>query len=126
MPEPAAPSRPDWLPTNGVRSVPCARWFDAVLVGAFDAVLAIGRMRHRSGPVIEDQVEDAVTWLVPVGTADAWRLSGVRVLGRGHEIRVPSPGWHGVIRWLVEPPAVGDCLTRPELLHDTLREARGG
>ncbi len=107
MSEPAAPpARPEWLPDarSGVRTAPCGRWFDAVL--------AIGRMQHRSGPVIEDQVQDAVTWLVPVGTADAWDLPGVQVLGHGHEIRVPPPGWRGAIQWLMEPPAVGDCLTR--------------
>ncbi|MEO3749493.1 hypothetical protein [Streptomyces sp. B6B3] len=125
MPEPATPSRPDWLPTNGVRAVPCARWFDAVCVDAFDAVPAIRRMGHRSGPAIEDQAEDLVTWLVPVGAADGWRLAGVRVLGRGQEIRVPPPGWRGAIQWLVEPPAVGDCLTSPLLLHDALRSRHG-
>ena len=118
-------ARPPWLPTDSIRTVPCARWFDAVTVDAFDAVIAIGRMQHRSGPVIEDQVEDAVTWLVPVGTADAWDLPSIQVLGKGHEIRVPPPGWHGVIRWLMEPPAVGDCLTRPGLLHTTLTAVLG-
>jgi hypothetical protein len=105
--------------------VPTGRWFDAVVVDAFDGVLVIGRIRHRSGPVVEDQVADVVTWLVPVGTARAWRLAGVRVLGRGDEIRLPPPGWRGAIQWLVEPPAVGDCLTGAELLHTTLTRVLG-
>ncbi len=77
-------------------------------------------MGHRSGPVIEDQIEDVVTWLVPVDAAHAWRLAGVTVLGAGRELRVPPPHWSGAIRWLLEPPAVGDCLTRPEFLHTSL------
>ncbi|MEO3751939.1 hypothetical protein [Streptomyces sp. B6B3] len=129
MNAPAAPlpARPEWLPlpASGVTRLPTGRWFDAVVVDAFDGVLAIGRIQHRSGPVVEDQVADAVTWLVPVGTASAWRLAGVRVVGRGHEIHVPSPGWHGVVQWLIEPPAVGDCLTGPELLHDALTRVLG-
>ncbi|MEO3749210.1 hypothetical protein [Streptomyces sp. B6B3] len=129
MSEPAAhPARPAWLPlpAAGVCAVPCGRYFDAVLVDAFDAVRALARIRHRSGPVIEDQIADAVTWFVPVGAADAWQLAGVRVLRRGHEVRVPPPGWQGAIRWLMEPPAVGDCLTRPALLHIALGEAGRG
>ncbi|MEO3752477.1 hypothetical protein [Streptomyces sp. B6B3] len=123
----ASLTRPAWLPptATGVRAVPCGRWFDAVVVDAFDAVCAIGLIQHRAGPAIEDQTKDTVTWLVPVRTADVWKLPGVDVLGAGREIQVPPARWKTTRRWLIEPPVAGDCLTSPELLYATLTEVLG-
>ncbi|MEO3751022.1 hypothetical protein [Streptomyces sp. B6B3] len=101
-----------------MRSAPCGRWFDAVVVDAFDAVLAIGRIQHRSGPVIEDQVEDAVSWLVPIDTADAWGLRGIRILGgrrSGSRRRAGaerSSGWSNHPPWATASPARNCCAAR--------------
>ncbi|MEO3755010.1 hypothetical protein [Streptomyces sp. B6B3] len=105
--------------------MPCGRWWDAVQLAAFDAVLVINLMQHRSGPAIEDQNEDTVTWLVPVRTTDGWRIPSVTVLGRGQQIHVPPPRWATSRRWLIEPPVVGDCLTSPELLRTALATVLG-
>ncbi|MDT0347644.1 hypothetical protein [Streptomyces litchfieldiae] len=111
-----------WLPSEeqGVRSVPCGRWFHAVRVVAADGRRAADRLGPRSGPVIEDQAAGTACWLVAPRAADTWRLAGVRVLGAGREIAVPPASWTAgpSTRWLVPPR--GDCLTAPGPLHDVL------
>jgi hypothetical protein len=104
--------------------VPCARWFDAVRIGVVHGIRAVGRLRDRSGPVVEDQAAGLVTWLVAPGAADGWALPGVTVLGAGGTLAVPPASWTDgpALRWLVPPPVVGDCLTEP----DALRVVLGG
>ncbi len=91
-------------------------------VGAFDGIRAVGRLRDRSGPVVEDQAAGVVTWLVVPGAADGWGLPGVTVLGAGRTLAVPPASWTGgpAVRWLVPPPVVGDCLTEPDGLRGVL------
>lgn len=125
QPEVAAAARlvgpPAWLPTQGVRRVPCGRWFDAVRAPRHVGDRALHYLDHLSGPVIEET--DFLYWLVPPGTADGWRLVGVRVLGAGHMLTVPRA--HVIdeptLRWRVPVhQTTGDGLTNPGLLHAAL------
>ncbi|MFE0688424.1 hypothetical protein ACFV0Z_09795 [Streptomyces xiamenensis] len=112
-----------WIPPvgKGIRLVPCGRWWDAVQVP---------RSRQRDlagevpgGGVLEDQSEDVLTWLLPVGTAPAgWGRGGVRVLGRGYHLPVPPGEWRTGwwLTWRTAPR--GDGLTDPDALRALLAE----
>ncbi|MDT0343069.1 hypothetical protein [Streptomyces litchfieldiae] len=80
-------------------------------------------MEGRSGPVVQDQVAETLSWLVNPGAADGWeeRVPGVAVLGEGRSLAVPPASWRcgPSTRWL--SPAHGDCLTDPGALYDALR-----
>lgn len=116
---------PDWLPTRGAELVPCGRWWDAVQLPTFTAVRLIGQLADASGPVVQDQQRDTVTWLLPAGTPRTDYGPEVTVLDLGHAIRIPPAAWRGgpydgapAVRWLI-PPA-GDCLTDPAVLYGAL------
>jgi hypothetical protein len=122
-------SSPVWLPPDerGVLGVPAGRWWDAVRVSSFDGVRAIGRLQARSGPVIEDQADGVLYWLVAPGSAERWNLPGVDVLGAGRTLRIPPAEWTQgrgpAVRWLIPPH--GDCLTDPDRLRDALAAVTG-
>ncbi|MGK5531362.1 hypothetical protein [Streptomyces sp. URMC 129] len=122
-----------WLPPDewGVRTVPCGRWFDAVRMPSVTGFPVMARLWERSGPVIEDQAGQVLTWLVEPGTADGWEpAGGVAVWGRGRCLPVPPAGWVNgawsgapVTRWLIRPAGTG--LTDAKVLRDALAEVVG-
>ncbi|MDT0341576.1 hypothetical protein [Streptomyces litchfieldiae] len=118
---------PQWMPVEGVELLPCGRCFDALQLPTFVGARVISRMLDRSGPVIEDQVAETLSWLVKPGAADGWeeRVPGVAVLGAGRSLAVPPASWRcgPSTRWL--RPARGDCLTDPGALYDALRHVLG-
>ena len=119
-----ARSTPIWLPTgHATQTVPAGRWFDAVRVSSFDGIRAITRLQERSGPVLEDQVDGVMTWLVPTGSTATWDLPGVDLLSAGRVLTVPPASQiEGMFRWLIPPPPEGDCITTPEALRQALAE----
>ncbi|MDT0306884.1 hypothetical protein RM780_07895 [Streptomyces sp. DSM 44917] len=119
---------PEWLPTTeqGVQLLPCHRWWDAVRLPGFagQRVVAALRREHGPVPVIEDQLADTHTWLVPIGAADGWDAIGAHVLNYG-VIPVPpaqfsTGAWTAgaAIRWLVSPG--GPRLADPQALRDAI------
>ncbi|WP_059013528.1 hypothetical protein [Streptomyces specialis] len=125
-------SMASWLPPDGwgVRTVPCGRWWDAVRVPGVAGFRALDRLGERSGPVIEDQVGQVLTWLVRPGAAERWSLAGVAVWGRGRCLAVPPAAWVNgpwsgapVTRWLIRPR--GGCLTDAKALRATLAQVLG-
>ncbi|UCM87477.1 hypothetical protein [Streptomyces marincola] len=117
-----------WMPREGPAPLPCGRWWDGVQLPTITGTQIIGHLRERSGPVVEDQATGLMTWLIPVGAADAWepRRADVSVLGAGRVLLVPpvewSGGpWHGGFptRWLIPPRET--CLTGPADLFAALR-----
>ncbi|MDT0346875.1 hypothetical protein [Streptomyces litchfieldiae] len=104
---------PEWMPAHGVELLPCGRWFDAVQLPEFVGRRVLSRLLDRTGPVVQDQVQDMLTWLVAPGAADGWeeRVPGVAVLGAGRSLAVPPASWRcgptatagSSIRWLTQP-----------------------
>ncbi|MGK5530137.1 hypothetical protein [Streptomyces sp. URMC 129] len=91
------------------------------------ALYAVARLRDRSGPVIEAQVQQILAWLVLPGAAEDWHLPGIKVAGRGRYLAVPPASWVNgqwsgapSTRWLIPPH--GTCLTDAKSLHDVLAE----
>jgi hypothetical protein len=104
-----------------VRSLPCGRWFDAVLVPAEDGPALLEALADHPGAVVEDQPRSLYVWFVAPGTVGRWgRFSQVRLLSRGHLLDVPPAAWTAcrAVRW-VRPP-YGDCLTDGDALLDAL------
>ncbi|WP_311615983.1 hypothetical protein [Streptomyces johnsoniae] len=90
-------------------------------------VRAVGVLRERSGPIIEDRALHTMTWLVPRGSAADWDPAalGVLVLMRGLPILVPPADAQGhaeAVWWLIPPTAT--CLTDPDALLDVLEQVR--
>ncbi|WP_062210382.1 hypothetical protein [Streptomyces sp. NBRC 109706] len=119
---------PAWVPSagQGVRVLPCGRWFDAVRASGAEGARAIARLGERTGPVIHLPTERAMFWLVPVGSADGWRLPGIVVLGADESLSVPPPSrTEGpAARWLIPPRRF--CLTDPVALHEVLTVVANG
>ncbi|MDT0445706.1 hypothetical protein [Streptomyces johnsoniae] len=127
---------PDWIPHEGVESLPCGRWWDGVRLPTFVGMRVVNRLRKHSGPIVQDQVAEDVTWLVPPGAADGWeeRAPGVDVLRAPRVVAIPPAAWCDgpwsgapATRWLIRPTTT--CLTDPPLLLDALGHilpARGG
>ncbi|ONK11020.1 hypothetical protein [Streptomyces sp. MP131-18] len=119
---------PDWMPHKGVESLPCGRWFDGVGLPTFVGLRVVSRLRERSGPVVQDQVADVLTWLVLPGAAEEWeeRAPGVDIVRGPRVVAVPPAAWcegpwtgGSAIRWLIRPTPT--CLTDPPVLLDALR-----
>ncbi|RKN61844.1 hypothetical protein D7231_31720 [Streptomyces klenkii] len=124
-------SLPEWLPTaeQGVQMLPAHRWWDAVRLPGFVGQRVVAALRRERGPVpvIEDQMADTYTWLVPIGTADGWDAIGAHVLNYG-VIPVPpqrfsTGAWTAgaAIRWLVAPG--GPRLADPRALRAAILAA---
>ncbi|MDT0309069.1 hypothetical protein RM780_19190 [Streptomyces sp. DSM 44917] len=123
---------PAWLPTadQGVRMLPCHRWWDAVRLPGFVGQPVLAGLRRVRGPVIEDQMADTYTWLVPIGAADGWEAIGAHVLNYGlipvPPARFDAGAWTAgaAIRWLAPPN--GPRLAEPGPLRAAiLAEYRG-
>lgn len=98
----------------------------------WDAVrtpLALGQrtldiLGRRSGAVIEDPIGRVLYWLIPTGSAAAWQLSDIRVLGAGAHLAVPPPrrtqrpGPH----WRI-CPGDGQLVTDAHALHAAISDA---
>lgn len=115
---------PAWLPSTAPHEHPCGRDFDAVRLRSFDGTRLLGKLRERSGPVVEDQ--GVMVWLVPPGAARGWEFQGVTVLGAGSVLTVPPARavCDGQPHWLLPPR--GDCLTEPRALLEALAETMRG
>ncbi len=132
----AAEVLPDWIPHEGVGSLPCGRWFVGVRLPTFVGLRVVNRLRERSGPVVQDQVAEVVTWLVAPGAAEGWErlVPGVDVVRAPRVLAVPPASWCDgpwsggpATRWLIAP--AGTCLTDPPVLLAALRHvlpAQGG
>ncbi|WP_326597706.1 hypothetical protein [Streptomyces sp. NBC_01803] len=85
-----------------------------------DGVRAITWLDGRSGPVVEDQAQGTMCWLVERGTTGTWRLPGVQLLGSGSVMPIPPPTWikGPATRWRIPPR--GSCLTHPGRLYEAL------
>ncbi|MFE2046009.1 hypothetical protein ACFXAZ_34845 [Streptomyces sp. NPDC059477] len=88
----------------------CGRDWDAVAVhpmaNGLDVLDAMGLHLDDGYPVLGDRIGDVLYVLVPPGTAHtAAGLPGVRVLGAGHQLLMPTTG-HGTAaaHWISPPP----------------------
>ncbi|WP_326597737.1 hypothetical protein [Streptomyces sp. NBC_01803] len=121
------PPLPVWVPSGRLaRPHPCGESFDAVGVGYFEGICAIGRLGLASAAVIEDAEAGRITWLVTPGSADGWDLPDVVVLGQGRRIYIPplDPPDTATLRWAIRPDA--DFLTCPRALYRALVHVTGG
>ncbi|WP_326597092.1 hypothetical protein [Streptomyces sp. NBC_01803] len=112
---------PDWLPVGGPAVyVQCGLWFDAVVVASYEGVRVVDGLRERSGAAVDDRARARLVWLVEPGSTATWAtMAGVTVQRTGALLVPPAHTPVGApLRWWV-PPA-GDCLTHPDLLHETL------
>jgi hypothetical protein len=115
---------PEWMPRHGPAGRACGFWFDAAQLPSFAATPVIRRLGDRSGPVLEDQVAEVTTWLIPVGSATGWDQPAIEVLGSGRLLTIPPPDTLGRrVHWRIAP--TGTCLTDPHALHDALRAVYG-
>jgi hypothetical protein len=117
---PDAPLSPCWLPPAacGPRTLPCGRWFDAVLVRQEDGPVLLDALADQEGAVFADHTRDVHVWLVAPGTVGRWgRVARVRLLSSGRLLDVPAVT---STRW-VRPP-YGDCLTDGDVLLRALIE----
>ena len=72
------------------------------------------RLRGGCGPVLHEDADSTLSFLVPVGAADAWHLPGRSCT------QAPPPESDG--HWLL-PPSPERALTDPALLRAALGEA---
>jgi hypothetical protein len=72
------------------------------------------RLRGACGPVLHEDADATLSFLVPIGAADAWHLPG------GSCTQAPPP--EGDRSWLL-PPSPERTLTDPALLRAALGEA---
>lgn len=122
--------RPAWMPPENTISVVAAgRWWDAVVVPqqrGLDALEVIDQTTgHAPGPVVWDQnaAGPRLYFLVPLGTAESWRVEGTQALGAG--CYVGLPGWTTLeppgLFWLCPPdPDKPDQLVDAEALRSAL------
>ena len=72
------------------------------------------RLRGGCGPVLHEDADATLSFLVPVGAADAWHLPG--------RARTQAPPPESDRNWLL-PPSPERALTDPALLRAALGEA---
>lgn len=120
-PSAASGEEPVW--EDGLARIPLGSHFDVVRCLRGPGAQALTTLRGRgneTGPVLLCTPRQAVEFLVPVGTADTWRVSGTTVAGRGRTLTCPLPGRTTRGRtWLVLPDGSG-TLTDPQVLRDEL------
>jgi hypothetical protein len=107
--------------------VECGRSWDAVAISpisrGLDALVAMHVGPRRGYPVLADHLRDQLYVLVPPGTGHAAAgLSGVRVLGAGFQLLMPT-GQQGnpVAHWVSPPRESPPPLIRPDRLTGHLR-----
>jgi hypothetical protein len=125
---------PGRLPGRGaeVRTLAAGDWFDAVRVPLDLGLSALRLLGDDSGAVVRDGFGAILYWLVTPGSAAAWRLERVAVLGRGHHVAFPplhrttGPGLY----WQVAPARGHEWTSAPRLhaaldaaLHEADRQA---
>jgi hypothetical protein len=98
--------------SGGPRADPC----DMVTVPERQGLETVDilRLRGGCGPVLREDADSTLSFLVPVGAADAWHLPGRA------RTQAPPPESDG--NWLY-PPSPGRALTDPALLRAALGEA---
>ncbi|MFJ3164327.1 hypothetical protein [Streptomyces kanasensis] len=107
--------------------VACGRTWDAVAICSMsrglDALVAMQVGPRRGYPVLADHLRDQLYVLVPPGTGHtAAGLPGVRVLGDGFQLLMPT-GQHGspVAHWISPPRESIPPLIHPDRLTQHLR-----
>jgi hypothetical protein len=92
-------------PDNTISAVQAGRWWDAIVVPQQRGLDALEVLDHETGrdpgPVAWDQnsMSPRLYFLVPLGTADGWRVAGTQALGE--TAYVGLPGWT-----TIEPPGL--------------------
>ncbi|MFF4655029.1 hypothetical protein [Streptomyces sp. NPDC001381] len=113
--------------TPSAAAVPSGAGCDLVTVPTRQGLEAVDILRRGAGetvgPVLHDDGEDTLGFLVPPGTAAAWDVPGsVCTETDGHRLR-PDPGPPVASSdWLV-PPGEADLATDPAVLRRALGEA---
>ncbi|MFI5740956.1 hypothetical protein ACIA9I_21620 [Streptomyces anulatus] len=109
------------------RWVACGRTWDAVAITpmtlGLQALVAMRVGPRRGYPVLADHLRDQLYVLVPPGTGSAAAgLPGVRVLGAGFQLLMPTTE-HGtlVAHWVSPPSSASSPLVRPDRLAHHLR-----
>ncbi|WP_327178263.1 bifunctional DNA primase/polymerase [Streptomyces sp. NBC_01335] len=125
-PDPGACRREWERDPRGIALLPTGRRWDVLILTArlgYPTLDVLTRLIDRPGPVLADFGDARMGFFVPPGTASRWLGTGVRGLGAGTWIVVPSPGRvAGGVRWLVPPDGSG-TLTDPVLLEFAMHEA---
>ncbi|MFD4178145.1 hypothetical protein [Streptomyces anulatus] len=110
------------------RWVACGRTWDAVAISpmalGLQALVAMRVGPRRGYPVLADHLRDQLYVLVPPGTGSAAAgLPGVRVLGAGFQLLMPTTE-HGtlVAHWVSPPGSASSPLVRPDRLAHHLRD----
>ncbi|WP_329410256.1 hypothetical protein OG802_13070 [Streptomyces sp. NBC_00704] len=110
-------------------SMPPGAACDVVTVPTRQGLEAVDILRRASspgdgmGPVLHDDGDDTLGFVVPAGTAAAWDVPGSTCTGTdGRGLRLaPAPAPRGA-DWLV-PPGEADLATDPAALRRALGEA---
>jgi hypothetical protein len=92
---------------------------DVVTVPARQGLEAVDILRLGTslGPVLHDDQEDSLSFLVPAGTAAGWDLPGSACTGTNGRAAALAPGQ------LLLPPNAGAQVTDPEVLRAALGQA---
>ncbi|GGR67000.1 hypothetical protein GCM10010269_02190 [Streptomyces humidus] len=114
--------------SNDLRT-PSVAACDLVTVPTRQGLEAVDILRRASsagdgmGPVLHDDGDDTLGFVVPAGTAEAWDVPGSTCTGTdGRGLRLaPEPPPRGS-DWLV-PPGESDLATDPAVLRRALGEA---
>ncbi|MFF5189498.1 hypothetical protein ACFY30_38025 [Streptomyces sp. NPDC000345] len=114
-------------PRTPSAAVPSGTGCDLVTVPTRQGLEAVDILRRGAGetvgPVLHDDGDDTLCFLVPLGTAAAWDVPGsICTETDGHRLRPdPGPPVEGP-DWLV-PPGEADLATDPAVLRRALGEA---
>ncbi|MEW2044516.1 hypothetical protein [Streptomyces sp. NPDC005476] len=114
--------------SNNDFSVPSAGACDLVTVPTRHGLEAVDILRRASagdgvGPVLHDDGDDTLGFVVPAGTAAAWDVPGsVCTVTDGRGLRLAPDPPAGGSDWLV-PPGEADLATDPAVLRRALGEA---
>lgn len=124
---PAAPKRALWFRgVDSTRWAPCGITWDTVAITPMTAglrALDTCELSTQAGhPVLGDHLSNLLYVLVVPGSADASGLPGVRVLGAGRHVLMPSAGGTAAADWLSPPYENPPALVDGEQFVGTLRE----
>ncbi|MFI9191134.1 hypothetical protein ACIG0A_17830 [Streptomyces californicus] len=114
-------------PAGHTRWVACGRAWDAVAISpmalGLEALVAMRVGPRRGYPVLADHLRDLLYVLVPPGTGPAAAgLPGVRVLGAGTQLLMPTTDHDTLVAHWVSPPGTASVpLVRPDRLAHHLR-----
>ncbi|MFD9318071.1 hypothetical protein ACFWDQ_10245 [Streptomyces sp. NPDC060053] len=113
---------------SNVPSMTAVAACDLVTVSTRQGLEAVDILRRGSrgdgvGPVLHDDGDDTLGFVVPAGTAAAWDMPGSTCTGTdGRGLRLAPEPPAGGSDWLV-PPGEADLATDPAVLRRALGEA---